>query len=154
MAKFISGIQQKYTQTGGRRPFGITTLLAGTDRDGKPRLFQTDPAGVSSEWKAQAGGRNGRTLREFLEANYEEDATERECCVLACRTLLEVVDSGSGSIELLVVSEGGDVRMVKEDELKEVVEEAEKATEEAAGSSSSSAAGRASAAAAVGGTGS
>lgn len=109
--------------------------------DGRPRLFQTDPAGVSSEWKAQAAGRNGKTLREFLEANYEEDASEEDCCVLACRTLLEVVDSGSGSIELLVVREAaegataGKVSMVPEDKVKEYVEAAEKATEEAAGSS-------------------
>ncbi len=42
---------QKYTQSGGVRPFGISTLIVGFDPDGSPRLFQTDPSGTYSAWK-------------------------------------------------------------------------------------------------------
>lgn len=73
MARFIATIQQRYTQRGGRRPFGISLLLCGHDPDGTPRLFQTDPAGTYSAWKANAVGRQSKTLREFLEARYDED---------------------------------------------------------------------------------
>ncbi len=41
---------KKYTQSGGVRPFGISTLLIGFDH-GVPRLFQTDPSGTYAEWK-------------------------------------------------------------------------------------------------------
>ena len=44
---------QKYTQSGGVRPFGISMLICGHDSDGTPRLFQTDPAGTYSEWKVR-----------------------------------------------------------------------------------------------------
>jgi 20S proteasome alpha/beta subunit len=44
-------VQQKYTQSGGVRPFGISTLIVGME-DNKPRLFQTDPSGIYSSWKA------------------------------------------------------------------------------------------------------
>jgi hypothetical protein len=42
---------QKYTQSGGVRPFGISTLIVGFDQDNTARLYQTDPSGTYSEWK-------------------------------------------------------------------------------------------------------
>lgn len=51
ITRFIAGLQQKYTQKGGVRPFGISTLIVGFDIDGVPKLFQTDPSGVYSAWK-------------------------------------------------------------------------------------------------------
>jgi len=43
--------QQKFTQRGGRRPFGIATLIVGFDPDGTPQLYQTNPSGTYSSWK-------------------------------------------------------------------------------------------------------
>jgi 20S proteasome subunit alpha 4 len=53
IARHIAQIQQKYTQRGGRRPFGISTLITGFDHDGTPRLYQTDPTGIYSAWKVR-----------------------------------------------------------------------------------------------------
>lgn len=44
-------IFQKYTQSNGRRPFGISALIVGFDDDGIPRLYQTDPSGTYHAWK-------------------------------------------------------------------------------------------------------
>jgi 20S proteasome subunit alpha 4 len=33
-------MKQKYTQSAGRRPFGIACLLTGFDDDGTPHLYQ------------------------------------------------------------------------------------------------------------------
>lgn len=49
--QFFSGLKQKYTQSNGRRPFGISCLIAGFDYDGKPHLYQTEPSGIYYEWK-------------------------------------------------------------------------------------------------------
>lgn len=51
ITKHIAGVQQRYTQSGGRRPFGISTLIAGFNPEGAPALFQTDPSGNYAEWK-------------------------------------------------------------------------------------------------------
>lgn len=47
----FTGLKQKYTQSNGRRPFGISCLLAGFDYDGVPHLYQTEPSGIYYEWK-------------------------------------------------------------------------------------------------------
>lgn len=136
MARYIARTQQKYTQRGGVRPFGIATLLAGFsepedgEEQGRPVLYQTDPAGTHSSWKAQViGGRNAKSLREFLEKNYEPTMTERQAAKLAIQALLEVVDSGAKNMEICVVRQGG-LRVTMEDEavdaiVKEIETEAE-----------------------------
>lgn len=63
LTKYIAGVQQKYTQSGGMRPFGISTLIAGFDPQGKPALYQTDPSGTYSAWKGNAIGRNSKIVR-------------------------------------------------------------------------------------------
>merc|ERR1712107_69878 len=43
IARYIAGVQQKYTQRGGMRPFGISTLVVGFDLDtNTPHLYKTD----------------------------------------------------------------------------------------------------------------
>lgn len=46
---------QRYTQSGGVRPFGISTLIIGFDpQDTRPRLYMTEPSGIYSAWKVIA----------------------------------------------------------------------------------------------------
>jgi len=124
VARFVARTQQKYTQRGGVRPFGISTLMAGFDGD-KPCLMQTDPAGTFSSWKANAvGGKNAKGMREFLEKGWEEGLSKEEGIKLAVKSLLEVVDSGSKNMEICVVEKGGR-KMLSEEEIAKVVEEIE-----------------------------
>lgn len=45
---------QRYTQSGGVRPFGISTLIIGFDHDDPaPRLYQTEPSGMYNAWKVR-----------------------------------------------------------------------------------------------------
>ncbi len=62
IARYLSQTQQKYTQKGGVRPFGISTLIGGFDSNGRPRLFQTEPSGACVEWKAAVAGRNNKQV--------------------------------------------------------------------------------------------
>lgn len=127
MARYIAQTQQKYTQRGGVRPFGVATLLAGfSDPEagqefGKPALYQSDPAGTYSMWKANViGGRNAKSLRDYLEKNYEEDMTEEAAVKLAVTALLEVVDSGAKNMEICVIRQGN-VKVTMSDEDVDVV---------------------------------
>lgn len=78
ITRYIAGLKQKYTQSNGRRPFGISCLIGGFDYDGFPHLFQTEPSGIYYEWKANATGRSAKTVREFLEKNYTADEVATE----------------------------------------------------------------------------
>jgi len=66
ITRYIAEVKQRYTQSNGRRPFGISCLIGGFDGDGTPRLYQTEPSGTYHEWKANATGRNAKTVREFF----------------------------------------------------------------------------------------
>ena len=138
LARYIAQTQQQYTQRGGVRPFGIATLLAGfsdPENDdeiiGKPMLFQTDPAGTHSSWKAQViGGRNAKSLREQLEKSYEPNMTEQQCVKLAIQTLLEVVDSGAKNMEICVLRQGNVKVTMKDADVDAVVKEIEEEAED------------------------
>ncbi|CAN0312164.1 unnamed protein product, partial [Phaeothamnion confervicola] len=104
MARFIARTQQRYTQRGGMRPFGVSSMLCGFSKDGQPLIYQTDPAGTYSAWKANAiGGKSSKNMREFLEKNWMADMDEAATVRLCTKALLEVVDSGSKSTEIVVI---------------------------------------------------
>jgi len=131
ITRHIAGVQQKYTQSGGVRPFGISTLIIGFDNDGTPRLFQTDPSGIYSAWKANATGRSGKTVKEFLEKEYNDEiaANSDLTLKLTIRSLLEVVESGSKNLEIAVLKRGEELRFLTDAEVDVIVKEidAEKA---------------------------
>lgn len=124
MTRYIAGVQQKYTQSGGMRPFGISTLVVGFDPLGRPALYQTDPSGTYSAWKANAIGRNSKTVREFLEKNYAETGG-RDTLKLALRALTEVVEGSSKNIEVALVEREGGLRFLADDEVDSLVKEIE-----------------------------
>jgi len=110
ITRYVAGMKQRYTQSSGRRPFGMSCLLTGFDDDGTPHLYQTDPAGVYTEWKANAIGRNAKTVREFLEKNWTPEgvADETGTIKLAVKALLEVVQLGGKNLEVAVMRKGDD----------------------------------------------
>ena len=134
ITRYIAGLKQKYTQSNGRRPFGISCLIGGFDYDGSPHLFQTEPSGIYYEWKANATGRSAKTVREFLEKNYtaEEVATENGAVKLAIRALLEVVQSGQKNLEIAVMRRGQPMQMLDLDTINSYVSVIEKEKEEEA----------------------
>ena len=139
MARFLARTQQRYTQRGGVRPFGVSSLLAGFEsasggvrgapsacraaaaasrgRRGtratarpraqatrKPVMYQIDPSGTYFRWSANAiGGRNAKSMREYLEKEWKGDLADDDCVELCVKTLLEVVDSGAKNMEVVVL---------------------------------------------------
>ena len=106
VARYVGGVQQKYTHKGGARPFGISTLIIGTDERGNAALYQTEPSGAFSAWQATAIGRSSKNLQDFLEKNYRADMEHDDAVRLAVRALLEIVDSAGKNIEVYYVKGG------------------------------------------------
>lgn len=112
ITKYVAGVQQRYTQSGGVRPFGISTLIIGFDpNDNIPRLYQTEPSGIYSAWKANAIGRSSKTVREFLERNYKEGMEKEETVKLTVKSLLEVVQTGAKNIEIAIMEPGKEMEV-------------------------------------------
>lgn len=136
ITRYIATVKQRYTQSNGRRPFGLSALVVGFDYDGTPHLYQTDPSGTYHAWKANAIGRSAKTVRDFLEQNYNEEVASKEedTIKLTVKALLEVVQSGSKSMEIAVMRREGSLKILEASEVdkfvatieKEKAEEAEK----------------------------
>lgn len=131
ITRYIATLKQKYTQSNGRRPFGISTLIVGFDYDGTPHLYQTDPSGTYHEWKAGAIGRSAKTVLEFLEKHYTTElvASNEETIKLAIKALLEVVQSGAKNLELAIMKRKEPLRILEQDEVEKFVDEIEKEKE-------------------------
>lgn len=134
ITRYIASLKQKYTQSNGRRPFGMSCLIGGFDYDGLPHLYQTEPSGIYYEWKANATGRSAKTVREFLEKYYtpEEVATESGTVKLAIKALLEVVQSGQKNLEIAVMRRGEPLTMLDSATIEKYVTQIEKEKEEEA----------------------
>eukprot|EP01125_Pyxidicula_operculata_P006659 TRINITY_DN2292_c0_g1_i2.p1 TRINITY_DN2292_c0_g1~~TRINITY_DN2292_c0_g1_i2.p1 ORF type:complete len:263 (+),score=87.13 TRINITY_DN2292_c0_g1_i2:36-824(+) len=149
ITKWIGQKQQKMTQSGGVRPYGLSTLIVGFDMDGTPRLFQTDPSGIYSEWVANAVGRNSKSVKTFFEKrypgirktveedeepipieevidinNFDDDATIK----LAIRALMEVVESPK-NIEIAFIKRNQPLKFLEKDEIDKIVDSVEKEKE-------------------------
>jgi len=134
ITKYVAGVQQRYTQSGGVRPFGISTLIVGFDPgSNEARLYQTEPSGIYSAWKANAIGRSSKTVREFLERNHKDDMKRSETIELTIKSLLEVVQTGAKNIEIAIMAPGKKLEMLPVEDIENYVKgiEAEKAEEAA-----------------------
>ena len=129
MSRWMARLQQRYTQRGGVRPFGVSMLIAGCDKDGSIKLYKTDPSGTYSAWKAACTGKNEKSVREFLEKNHKENMSKDDAIKLAMKALLEVVDSGSKNVEVVVVTPDGTSEFLSEETLEAVSAEVEKEKE-------------------------
>lgn len=124
----LATLMQSYTQGRGRRPFGLSVVIAGFDLDGSPHLYLTDPAGAYHEWTACAIGRNDKTVKEYLEKHYsKEQVVDTEGAVkLAVCALLEVVQATGKSIDVAILKRGQPLEMLNEETLTKLCEEMEK----------------------------
>jgi len=128
ITRYIATVKQRYTQSNGRRPFGLSALVVGFDMDGTPHLYQTDPSGTYHAWKANAIGRSAKTVRDFLESNYNEEvaADEYRTIKMTVKALLEVVQSGSKSMEIAVMRRGKSLEILDSTEVNKFVDEIDK----------------------------
>ena len=85
LAKKIGDHIQAYTQYGGVRPYGVSLLVAGAD--GEMRLFETEPSGALSGYKAAAIGAGKKEVEDFFEKEYKANATIDDAIMLAIRAL-------------------------------------------------------------------
>jgi proteasome alpha subunit len=91
IARGVCDLMQVYTQYGGIRPFGVSLLIAGVDDQG-PKLFEAEPSGAMTAYKADSIGANKKEVDELLESKYDDKMSLDESirlCVDALRKTQE-----------------------------------------------------------------
>jgi len=126
VARYLARMQQDFTQKRGVRPYGVSTLVVGFDNKDNPRLYLTEPSGSLSAWQAHAIGRNEKTVKEFLEKNWQDGLDNESALKLALKALLEVVESGSTNIEVAIMLKSG-LQILQEDVVQNLIQEIEAA---------------------------
>lgn len=115
LVQSLCDTKQGYTQFGGLRPFGVSFLFAGHDKNFGFQLYMSDPSGNFGGWKAAAIGANNQAAQSMLKQDYKDEITREEAVQLALKVLSKTMDSTSLSSEKLEVAEvsltaSGDVR--------------------------------------------
>ncbi|KAL7526357.1 hypothetical protein ACHAXR_001445, partial [Thalassiosira sp. AJA248-18] len=155
LVEHVCNYKQAYTQYGGLRPFGVAFLFAGYDETHGFQLYQSDPSGNYSGWKATVIGANNQAGKSLLKTEYgsvkattdgdemkTDDAPEEielpdvaEACRLAVKVLNKTMDGAVASpekLELFTMSldEDGNCvhKILNEEEAKAVITEVEAET--------------------------
>lgn len=101
LVEHVCNYKQAYTQYGGLRPFGVAFLFAGYDDQFGFQLYQSDPSGNYSGWKATVIGANNQAGKSLLKTDYnpEEIPTTDEALRLAVKVLNKTMDGTAASAE-------------------------------------------------------
>ncbi|MEW6329661.1 MAG: archaeal proteasome endopeptidase complex subunit alpha, partial [Candidatus Micrarchaeota archaeon] len=91
VARHLCDLMQIYTQYGGIRPFGVSLLIAGIDTE--PRLYEAEPSGALTGYKADAIGAGKKEAEEFFEKEYKEGMSMDDGIGLALRALRKTVEA-------------------------------------------------------------
>jgi 20S proteasome subunit alpha 6 len=117
----VAAKHQKRTMEYSKRPYGVGLLVAGYDGDG-PHLFETDPSGIFSEYRAFCIGSRSQSARTYFERNVEvfPDASLEELITHALRALQGSASDTALTIEntsLAVVGKGQEFELLSKENL-------------------------------------
>jgi 20S proteasome subunit alpha 3 len=104
LVQLVCDYKHGYTQHGGLRPFGVSFLFAGWDKHHGFQLYQSDPSGNYSGWKATAIGANSASGTSTLKAEYKEDLGLEEAQALAMKVLTKAMDTTHPTSEKIEVA--------------------------------------------------
>ena len=129
VAKRIGDLNQQYTQYAGVRPFGVSLIIAGIDKNGAI-VFMTDPSGTYLGYDGIAIGAGSDQVNEFLEKNYNFDLTLEEALVLAAKCIYLVSEDKVGVKHIKIAVIDAKTKMMKHLNEEEVTVFAERAKKE------------------------
>jgi len=156
LVEYVCNTKQAYTQYGSLRPYGVAFLFAGYDKKHGFQLYQSDPSGNYSGWKATVIGANNQAGKSLLKTDYMKDESEsaegsdaaaggeggempdvNEAMKLAVKVLNKTMDATASSpekMELFVLqldeNEKGSCthRILSSDETKKLMDEVQSET--------------------------
>lgn len=126
----LCNIKQAYTQAGGRRPFGVSILYMGWDKNYGYQLYQSDPSGNYGGWKATCIGNNNQTAISILKQEYKIGQTKlTDALKLAIKILSKTLDTTKLSYDKIEIAtltrenEKTRIRILGEKEVTELIKQ-------------------------------
>ncbi|MEM0129280.1 MAG: archaeal proteasome endopeptidase complex subunit alpha [Thermoplasmata archaeon] len=104
LVRKICDYKQQFTQYGGVRPFGTALLVGGIDDSGV-HLFETEPSGSLTSFRAASTGGNRNAVVELFERKYRPNLNREEGILLALEGLRAALDEGNAlsQVEVLTI---------------------------------------------------
>ena len=118
LVKKICDLKQNYTQYGGARPFGTALLMAGVDDLGC-HLFETDPSGALSAYKADSIGSGTPAVMDVFEKEYKDGMSYEDAMLLGLKALATAIEEqlAAATVEVGVVKIDEPFRRLSEEEV-------------------------------------
>lgn len=130
LVKELANEKHTYTQFGSSRPFGVSLMYAGYDVVRGFQLYNSDPSGNFSAFKAHATGKNSVNAISTLKSEYEEDLDLKGALTLALKMIAKTMDAttpDANKFEIRAVhknAEGKVVqRLIEGEELQQLIQE-------------------------------
>jgi len=122
LVRRICDYKQQYTQFGGVRPFGTALLVGGYD-DGGIHLFETEPSGSLTSFKAASTGGNKGPVMDLFEQKYKPGLDRDGAILLALEGLRAGLEEGGNlaSVEVCAVEEKIGMTRLATDEVQRYV---------------------------------
>jgi proteasome alpha subunit len=86
----IANTKQMFTQYGGARPYGVSTIIAGVDEDGA-QVFSSDVTGNYFAYKTIAIGEHDEKIKEALRLKYNDKLNIEKGIKLALEIFKEIL---------------------------------------------------------------
>ncbi|XP_023023022.1 proteasome subunit alpha type-4 [Leptinotarsa decemlineata] len=133
LVSWLCDVKQAYTQYGGKRPFGVSILYMGWDKHYGYQLYQSDPSGNYSGWKATCIGNNSSAAISNLKQEYKEgEMTLKDAKSLAIKVLVKTLDMAkltSEKVEMATLSRVNNktvINILSSTEVENLISEFEK----------------------------
>jgi len=124
VARQLCDTMQLYTQYGGTRPFGVSLLIAGVDSE--PRLYEAEPSGALTGYKADAIGSGKKEVDEFFEKEYKDGLSVDDGINLAIKALKKTTDSKlkAENVDVAVMQKGKRLKLLSDEEVNRYLSKA------------------------------
>jgi proteasome alpha subunit len=123
LVRRICDYKQQYTQFGGVRPFGTALLVGGYD-DGGVHLFETEPSGSLTSFRAASTGGNKGPVMDLFEQKYRSGMDRDSAILLALEGLRAGLEEGGNlsQVEVCSVQVGDGMVRLPSEEIQKYVQ--------------------------------
>jgi len=104
IARVVGDRMQLSTMYAGLRPFGVSLLIAGTDKKG-PHLVESDPSGMLYEWRATGIGKGEELSKKILQQKWNPNLKEKDAIKLAIDVIKKIDKATEENIEIAVIKD-------------------------------------------------